>query len=436
MWIALPFLFILLPIFFVGKSWEKTNYRLDFTPIRALLLCYFLPTCFGVFGTYFQAVNFSFGLQSQLSERTISSVFYEYLISFYLILLIFFLGRSIFRRFEKNFSNAYLKSPTQPILTFLLICSALCMFCFELARVPSIPLFTFFTEGADSASISRGKVIDYQIEQGIILLGYLINHFPSILFCWIVLRYGITHIGSIFYGILFFLFYSLFLAKGFFIMPFVVIAVGTWLLNKKNSKSLIVLLPFIVILSFFSVDSSLLDVLVAFVRRLFIVQAEGMFLIREYYPNIDQGALLYGFPLSRYMGFESFDPSVEIIAKLFGEVEGWVNMNSYAVGQGFVMFGHSIVIVLPVVTAINLYLIYRIGLFFERFLKNGFGLTAALYYAVLLPLNTNFSLLLYFKSVVGMAVILVFVSLVKILVTRRKHYHSGLVFNSFKPQLK
>lgn len=421
MWIVLTIIFIFLPILWIGRSNLKTNALIDVTSMRFLLMYFFVPTAFGVFGTYFNAIEFSFGTHSLLSESKVSIVFYQYLLATFLILIMFWLSRGSFQRFEGIFSASFKHQKSCTIFSIFMIFVAFCLFIFELIRIPSIPLLVLVTDGIWAASVSRGEVIDYQIVHGIPLLGYMINHMPSILFCWLIVSPNIASFIKIIYSVIFIAFNILFLAKGFFLTPILLIIVSRWILWKSSSLMIFVVASIILLASFFSVTDNISDALGLLLQRLFVGQVEGLFLIREFYPQMDINATTYGMPLAKFFGINGFDPSVEIVNKVFGDVPGWVNMNSFGLGQGFVMLGHSIVILLPILVWLNLFFMYSIARVYEKLIKNGFSLIVALYYAFILPINTNFSLLLYFKSLVGMLVILNFVAIVRFATMNRRH---------------
>lgn len=419
MWILLTVIAIFLPIWVLNRSYYRGYSIFNLSIRRALLILFFLPTAFGVFGTYFKRVEFSFDLINNISDDVISLVFYEYLISFYILLFLFYMGRSLFFRIERWIRYSFLNQrDIDKFFLAAIIFSVFGIYIFELLRIPSIPLIVLIDEGISAGSVSRGDVINYQIQQGIPVLGYLINFMPSIVFIWISLHLYINVYIKYFYGAIFIIYNMLFLGKAFFLTPILIIVVLRFVVHSQMSKRLLIASIVSLLVLFFSVAEDFWTALDVMLNRLFIGQVEGLFLIREYYRVVDLNAALYGFPLAKYFDLQVFDPSVEIVSILFGDVSGWVNMNSYGLGQGFVMLGDIVVVVLPMLIFLNVYLCFTFGVFVERYLRNGLGAVVSMYFIFSLPVNTNFSLLLYFKSILGVIVVGGGVILVRLL-TRR-----------------
>lgn len=391
----------------------KTKAVIDVTPFRSILFIFFFPTVFGVFGTYFESVTYSFDLQKKIQPDVISTVFFQYIITFYILLGIFYVYRKKFQFFEGHIQYIFAHKRKEKIFVSSLILICISIYVFELVRIPSWPLVVLIIDGVTAGSIARGQVIDYQIENGLIGVGYIVNYFPSLVFIWIILNPHINALLKIMNSLLYLIFYSIFLGKAFFLTPILVIIVSRWILYHKSSFGTISVAVVMLAIAFLSVAETNAEAIGLLIKRLFVVQSEGLFLIRQFFPKQESEALLYGFPLISLTDVSTFDPSVEIVKILFGEVDGWVNMNSYGLGQGFVMVGNLVVIVLPAVIAANMYACYRIGLHYDKIFKNGFGAVAILYFILSLPVNTNFSLLLYFKPMFGLIINLVFIGIVR-----------------------
>ena len=413
MWILVAIVVIAGPLFLAGRNKEKTKAVIDVNLFRSLLFIYYFPTVFGVFGTYFANVTYTFGLEKKLDPDVISVVFFQYIITFYVLLGIFYLYRRKFQFFESRMQYIFADKRKEKIFVGSLISVCISIYIFELVRIPSWPLVVLIKDGISAGSIARGEVIGFQIENGLIGVGYIINYFPTLLFIWIIINPHINVMLKISNSMLYLIFYSIFLGKAFFLTPILVIVVCRWILYHKSSIGIIGVAAVMLGIAFLSVAETKEEVISLLLKRLFVVQSEGLFLIRQYFPKQESSALLYGFPFLSMFDNNTFDPSVEIVKILFGTVDGWVNMNSYGLGQGFVMVGNFVVILLPVLIAANIYFCYRIGRYYDKLFKNGFGAIAIVYFTLSLPVNTNFSLLLYFKPMFGVIINLVFIGLIR-----------------------
>ena len=360
-----------------------------------------LPTIFGVF--YLSLFNgaMSFGVEDQISQSIKNIVLISYCLTWAFIFIFLGFSRQLtMYQYELSLSDEISrnvgKHSYKVIFIFLII------ILFELIRVPSIPLLVFITDGASAGSISRGEVITYQIENGIPILGYFLVFFPSLAVIWLYfLKLKGEFSKNIFWIIvlIYTFYYLLFLGKGFFITPLLIcFLIKSLVFNKPVSfLAPFALIAFSMPLFFLASEGSIQEVINLFLNRAFVVQSEGMFWIREFYTAPSIEATMYGMPFNYLFGISGFDPSVEVVKILFGDVTGWVNANSFFVGQGWVMLGNSIIILGPLLIILNIFLIKLTFPLFKYSRKYYFLHVIALYVIITLPINTNFALLLYLK---------------------------------------
>lgn len=392
--------FILSFIFYLKKS--KNNL---FSPDIILILFYItiLPTIFGVILiTRGNAVELmSFGLGNFISEETTQAVYLDYFISWIATFFIF----GVFYKKIKLVPNITSDNQDKNIITFL----GLIPLVIDFLLMPEYPLIKLILEGLDSGSISRGYVINYQIINGIPLVNLILRGAPTITLIWIFKNWLVEKKDLYFplYFLFYIFVYSMTLAKSFIIVPLALMFWQHSLIrsgNLKNILLILILMLIFLIISFSLISDNISEAIYSLYMRSFVVQSEGAFVIREEYPNFDINALLYGFPFSKYFDIfaKSYDPSVEVVKRYFPGVDGWVNINSYYIGQGAVMLGKWVNIIGPGILFINIILITAIYKFFnKKSSKKYIYFLVAGYYIITIPLNTNFSLILYLKPVFG-----------------------------------
>jgi hypothetical protein len=375
------------------------------SPDIVLILFYItiLPTIIGIIViTKGDAEEFmSFGIGNFISEKTKKTVYYEYFISWIATFLIF----GFYYKKIKLTKNIEIECKYKSIILILGAVPLL----FDLLMMPEYPLIKLIKEGIESGAISRGYVINYQIQNGIPLVNLIIRAAPTITLIWLFKNW-LTDKKDIYfplYSVFYIIAYGMTLAKSFFIIPVLLIFWQYTVIrsnNIKNSLLFIVIILTFLICSFYLISDDIKGALESLILRLFIVQSEGAYLIREEYQNFNINALTYGFPFSKYFDYfqNSFDPSIEVVKMHFPDIDGWVNINSYYIGQGAVMVGEWISIIGPVILFLNIYLINTIYKYYNNISKiNYIYFIVAGYFIITIPLNTNFSLLLYFKPVFG-----------------------------------
>lgn len=407
MYLVLTFLLIIFPAFISTKSIR--NSFCSFSPNLSRLTIFFtiIPISFGIFGTYTEELKYFLGIESILSDETRDLVTLQALASIYLLLLFIYLFRFKFNDVDNMLNFQYYNFCPPKLFYKIQILFCILYFIIDLFRLPQIPIIVFINSGFQMASEVRGQIILYQIENGIPVLNHIFTYYPTILLLWILLKKNfINKLWLFSFIIIFFLYYLSFMGKAFFITPLLMYIYLIWTRNwSPVSFKYFIYLLLLLILPFYFVSDSLDSLISTFTTRLFVGQVEGMFMIREFFPYQDFGALLYGFPFSKFFEIVNFDPSVEIVNILFGNIDGWVNMNSFFVGQGYVMLGHSIILIGPLFVALNLYMMYRATMIFNRFIPYGYSLIIFSYFVISLPLNTNFSLIFYFKPFFSVIII-------------------------------
>ncbi|MCG9723662.1 hypothetical protein, partial [Shewanella sp. Isolate7] len=206
---------------------------------------------------------------------------------------------------------------------------------------------------------------------------------------------------------LLFLIYSLLtLIKSYLFMPIMLFLWGLFVFGRLRVNTIIyvfTLLTPIIYLTFSGLYSSSSEIFYKIFERIFLVQAEGMFLIRQYFQNFELGALLYSSPVRHFSGTETFDPAAEIVKHYFGEGSGWVNMNSFYTGQAFVMFGEAYIFVIPFIFIIQ-FLFCRSLL--KLSLPSGFANVILIGICLFLPLSNNIANLVWFKDLIAVMILL------------------------------
>ncbi|WP_459444674.1 hypothetical protein UM181_00930 [Alphaproteobacteria bacterium US3C007] len=374
----------------------------------------FIPIIFGIVAIGVFDIELWQGLHSKISDNTRFIVTVQSIFTLYAMLFILKINHRNFKNIDTVFiqKRNYRFFKVSKFVVISLSIIILCMV-FELYRIPSYPLIIALTEGPVAGAIARGEVINYQIKNGIPLFGYILYFAPTIFLVWLMYFYyqkGVKILFWFYLGV-YVLFNSIILSKSIFLVPLLLIAWVRYTVLKLKIDILFLMLILLSILTMFYLvaQSNLMDILENILRRVFIGQSMGMFLIREYFTEQDMNALFYGFPLHRLFGVESFDPSALVVEKIFGaEVDGFVNINSFFVGQGFVMVGNAIIIIGPLIYFLNIWMIFQISKFFKRTTSNNLQSVIVLYFVLTLPINTNFALLLYLKPVLGFVLVSLF----------------------------
>lgn len=385
---------------------KKTKNNIIFPDI-ILILFYItiIPTIIGIIViTRGNAEDFmSFGLGNFISEETVQVVYFDYFISWIITFLIFGVLYKKVKLVPSIIDDNQYKN--------IIIILGLIPLVVDFLLMPEYPLIKLIQEGIDSGAVSRGYVINYQIKNGIPLINLIIRGAPTITLIWLFKNWLVGKKDLYFplYFVFYIIVYSMTLAKSFIIVPFALIYWQYSLIRSGNIKNITLTLAstlslifVFLIISFYLISDNISEALNSLFMRSFVIQSEGAFLIREEYPNFDINALLYGFPFSKYLDIfvESYDPSVEVVKRYFPGIDGWVNINSYYIGQGAVMLGKWVSFIGPIILFFNILNISIIYKYFNKLSgKKYIYFIIAGYYIITIPLNTNFSLILYLKPV-------------------------------------
>ena len=386
---------------------------------KIIIIFHMAPIIFGIVAVAFFNFDLWMGLEKHLTDSMRFTVGFQSIFAIYLMLLFIHLMRHRFSRLDQTIIVQKNKSARYRFkkLPFFLVIITLLFYLFELVRLPVIPLIAAITEGPVAGAVARGYVIEFQINNGLPGLGYVLYFAPIISLVWLYTQYIAGNVKYLFwiFAALYFGFNILFLAKSAFIAPGLMIM---WVrYTDKNIlfdfKVILSIIALIIFMFAFIAFESPTDLIGQVLKRAFISQTQGMFLIREFYSTSDINALLYGLPFKGSLGLETFDPSVEIIRKLYGkDIDGFVNMNSFFIGQGFVMLGNAIIILGPIAYAFNIWMIFALGPIFKRCTNSGLMRIIQFFFILTLAINTNFALLLFIRAIVGFIIVSLFFEIV------------------------
>lgn len=170
---------------------------------------------------------------------------------------------------------------------------------------------------------------------------------------------------------------------------------------------MLVLFMFVTTLDY-GLDQNLVD---SALRRVFVSQAEGMFLIRESIePSIKY--LWYGMPLGGQLGLEQVDPAAEVV-KIFFPTAGdtWLNSNTYYIAHAWSIFGNWSVVLGPVFVLCNIAILLLFGGFLARRISSIFN-AVVFWFVIKLPLVNLFTEFLWLKVALDFAINALFVCFV------------------------
>ncbi|MDC0111095.1 hypothetical protein OAH91_00410 [Emcibacteraceae bacterium] len=401
--------------FFLGISYYFMQNRfgqrmLQLNPINVILAMPLLITIFGVNAYYLFDLDLPFGLNLELKEGIIGRVYIEYYISWITLFLLFgFFGKNFRIDKLKKTLETLPESSSKFLVSFdffVFLFSMLIIF-LDLLLIGSLPGVAALNGDVLLAGELKGEYFERRITAGIPIIGYLMQYFHIFAVAWFANRVldGKCKAYLSIIIIMIFSYSILALVKSHFILPavslLVVISIRRTVIFKFKYILTIIfpLLVLLYILFAISISDNNEDVLEWLIRRLLLAQIEGAFLIRSIFDQPLIEAFLRGAPLVGKFGFQTMDPSAEIVILFFGEGSGWVNMNSHFIGQGFVMVGSIIPVLGPLFIFLNFYIIIGIANKLYIFQQNSMSQILAYSTLVLIPINTNFGLTLYFKPV-------------------------------------
>ena len=384
----------------------------------SLLIIALIPTIFGANVFLLTDYEIPWGLHDSLNEGIIVQVYLEYYVSWCLLFLFLGLGAPLIRTPDMNAVTKYWSSASNTSLfDFSVVAIFIIIIICDLFFIGDLPFFYILNGDIQGAEAAKGEFFNARMSSSIPLFGYLMQYFPRVALGWTFERYlsdrkvlglGVVLIISIIYS-------GLTLIKSYALMPVVVCAViyfahGKYELNLRllSKLSAIVLMVIFLPFALLSEEGSL-TVILAVLERIFLVQIQGAFLIRSHYEGFELNALLEGAPLVKRLGYETLDPAADVLRKIWGEqafLDGFVNINSHYIGQGFVMFGPLVAIIGPIILYLNFALLTLISRSFAQSPFKRVSNVVLISVAALIPINNNFGNTVYFKGVLASLILI------------------------------
>ena len=392
------------------------NFYLDIW--TSILIIALIPTIIGI--NVFLLTNYEipWGLHDLLKEGIVLQVYLEYYATWCLLFLLLGFGTTLIRTNDVRAATNYWASARNTnVFDYSILAIFIFIILYDLYLIGDLPFFYILNGDIVGAEEAKGKFFIARMGAGIPLFGYLMQYFPLFALGWTfdrflnerkVLPFCCVFLISIIYS-------GLTIIKSYALMPVIVCAViyfakGDYKLNFQLFAKLTAISMLAIILPFFllSEEGGLIVLMTTF-ERIFLVQIQGAFLIRSFYDGIELEALLEGAPLLSRLGYETMDPAADVLRKIWGEqafLDGFVNMNSHYIGQGFVMFGPAIILIGPIFLYLNFALI---TLTIRIFSKSPFKRVANIILitvAALVPINNNFGNTVYFKAFLATLILL------------------------------
>ena len=271
------------------------------------------------------------------------------------------------------------------------------------------PGLRYLTQGAADAALHKGAILESKMSSGVPVLGYLVRYLPVVAFVHVGFGYIFCprrYRGAFTLVIAIFAIYSfLSLVKSYLLFPASFFLFAYVVMSGRGVLRLLPWLFAIVsmtLLSFAALPGSADGVLITLVRRVFLAQSDGMFLIRDMFSGPSLDALFLSSPLRHFLDLNVFDPAAVLVESYFGVGEGWVNMNSYFSGQAWVMFGAWYMLLVPLSWFVQILLIK----FVLRGLKTrDLAVVILVSLNIFLPLSNNIANLVWFKDLVAAVII-------------------------------
>ena len=375
------------------------------------LVLHFSLNIFGVLNLYLGAGTTTINIS--VTQGTINQVTLEFFISYFLITVAFFvlmkfLGKTTFHLDV----SSYFSSKYSRVVNIRLICVSIMLLLFDALYYGVPPGLYALNFDVAGAALQKGHILEAKINGSVPILGYYVRYVPLIAFVHAMLFYLFNQYGSKYFYLLcvvFFIYSLLTLVKSYLLMPMMLLIWTLFVLGKLRAVNLVAIFITILIILFISfsgLNSNMSEILVKIFERIFLVQAEGMYVIRDYYGDFELGALLYSSPLRYMFDVQTFDPAAGVVNHYFGQGNGWVNMNSFYSGQGYLMFGYLYLIMIPMLF-ISQFLLSRALL--RWFLPRGLSNVVLISIIMLLPLSNNIANLVWFKDLLAIIFILPFI---------------------------
>lgn len=369
---------------------------------------HFFLNVFGVLNLFYFTDVTTVGIK--VSSPVINTVALEFFVSYvFLIGMFVFLMHLIGKYKFENDILRYFKTTKANIVNSRLIAFTTAFLIFDAFYYTTPPGLYALSGDIGQAALQKGVFLELKIDSAVPIVGYFVRYLPMITFVHVMLLFIFDkrrRKSFIFLCFVFLIYSFLTLIKSYLFMPLMFYLWALFSTGRFKIRFVIyvflLLIP-ILYLTFSGLYSDSSVIFYKIFERVFLVQAEGMFLIRENYKDFDLGAFLYSSPLRHFYGGVVFDPASEIVKRYFGEGNGWVNMNSYYSGQAFLMFSYLYIIMIPFLCLIQA-LLSRSILMVK--LDSGLSNIVLIGVFLMLPLSNNIANLVWFKDFVAVIVLL------------------------------
>jgi hypothetical protein len=375
---------------------------------------HFFLNIFGVMSLYLGSGETSVNIN--VDRETINQVTLEFFIAYFLISAAFLILMNVLGKttFHIDISN-YFGSKYSALVNFRLISISIFLLFFDAFYYGVPPGLYAITGDVVGAATQKGHILEAKINGSIPMLGYYIRYVPLISFVHATLFYVNNEkaLNSAYLLLGIFIIYSLLtLLKSYFFVPLLLFVWTLFIIGKLKVVHFVtfpIVVLFVLYATFSGLNANSSEILFKIYERLFLVQAEGMYIIRDFYGDFDVGALLYSSPLRHIFDVQTFDPAASVVNHYFGNASGWVNMNSFYSGQAYLMFGYLYLILIPIIFLCQ-FLISRYLL--RGFLPRGLVNVVLISITLLLPLSNNIANLVWFKDLLSVILILPFLWLI------------------------
>jgi hypothetical protein len=369
---------------------------------------------FGVLNLYLIDNTTTTGIY--IPEKTINQVTFEFFCANIFIMVAFFILMKLIgkRTFHGDVLD-YFKSTRAKSLNKKLIAATFFLLLFDSFYYGTPPGLLALSGNISDSALQKGLILETKMQSAVPVLGYYVRYLPIIAFVHALLFYQFnsSSFKQIFSLCMAFFLYSLLtLIKSYLFLPLLFLLWSFFCFGGLRIshifRMLIVIVPTLA-LTFSALSTQFSKIFSAIVSRIFLVQAEGMFVIRGFYDEIHLGAIFFSSPLRHFFSIETFDPAAAIVRHYFGDGNGWVNMNSFYSGQGYVMFGYSYLAIIPVLFVLQ-FLLTRTLL--RSLVDNGLANVILISIGILLPLSNNIANLIWFKDFYSVIMLIPFLLII------------------------
>jgi len=393
---------------------------LQLDPCSYFLFIALLPTIVGINVFLYTNIEIPWGLQDLLNPEIILPVYVGYYVSWCLTFIFFGIAQSVIRIKDRRIShNIFLNDPSRKWFSRIVLISLSLILLTDLYLIGDLPGFYIFNGDVLGAELAKGRFIEERFRSSIPILGYLMQYFPLFALAWMFDEYYSSgkRLKLLITVLLLLIYTVMTLIKSFLLMP-VIVAMAVFIsysehrINLKFVGYSICLVLAVVIIPFYLLfNEQEVNLLAKVGSRIFLVQIQGAFLIRSIFEGWDLTALLNGAPLLKRLGFVTMDPAAQVFVEAWGEQgsNGFVNMNSHYIGQGFVMFGNAVPVVGPLIILMNFAAIVLASRSLQIGNSSHISSIIALTSLSLIPFNNNFGNALYFKPLLAFLIMSIFV---------------------------